>query len=148
MKRFTVAAAVLSLVAAACGGPSRAAPPASEGPAPQLVVERFLQAANINDLQTMTSLFGTADKTIDQLEAPAMAQRRMYVLASLLRHDDFAIQGQRIVPGRMEDATEVLVRIRKGEKQVTVPHLVVRTRRGGWIIEKIEVERLTQTRSR
>ena len=136
------------LLAAGCGGGqsaplSQASP--TQGPGPQLVVERFLQAANINDLPTMVSLFGTAEKRIDQLESESMAQRRMYVLASLLRHDDFTIQGQRVVPGRMEGATEVLVLIRQGGKQVLVPHLVVRRNSGGWIIERIDVERLTTT---
>lgn len=140
----TLPSVVIALLAAACGGGGAAAPgPAPAGPAPQLVVERFLQAANVNDLPTMTTLFGTADKTIDKLEPLAVAQRRMYVLASLLRHDDFAIQGQRVVPGRMEDATEVLVMIRQGKKQTLVPHLVVRRNDGGWIIERIDVERLT-----
>lgn len=139
---------VLLALAAGCGG-GQSAPPARvgtvEGPGPQLVVERFLQAANVNDLPTMVSLFGTAEKRIDQLESESMAQRRMYVLASLLRHDDFAIQGQRVVPGRMEGATEVLVLIRQGDKRVLVPHLVVRRNSGGWIIERIDVERLTAT---
>ena len=135
---------VLAVLVAACGGGASPAPqgPAG-GPAPLLVVERFLQAANVNDLPTMTTLFGTADKTIDQLEPVSTAQQRMYVLASLLRHDDFVIQGQRVVPGRMNEATEVVVMLRQGSRQVVVPHLVVRRNAGGWIIEKIDVERLT-----
>ena len=136
---------LLVLFAAACGGGGTPpqAPIAGGGPGPQLVVERFLQAANVNDLRTMTDLFGTPDKTIVQLEGESMAQRRMYVLASLLRHDDFAIQGQRVVPGRMETATEVLVMIKQRSRQVVVPHLVVQRKGGGWVIEKIDVERLT-----
>lgn len=141
----TVSLVLAALLLAACGGgPSPGQPRDAVGlPGAQLVVERFLQAANANDLPTMTRLFGTARKPIDELEPETTAHRRMYVLASLLRHDDFAIQGQRVVPGRMDDATEVLVMIRRGQRQTMVPHLVVRRDGGGWIIERIDVERLT-----
>lgn len=113
-------------------------------PGPALVVERFLQAANGNDLETMTQLFGTAGKTIDQLDGRTKAQRRMHVLATLLRHDDYRILSQHAVPGRLREATELQVQLRQGDRDVVVPHLVVRRKNGGWIIEKIEIERLTQ----
>jgi hypothetical protein len=131
------------LVLAACG--SHTPVPAMDSPGPALVVERFLQAANSNDLHTMTQLFGTARGTIDQLEPRERAERRMQVLASLLRHDDYSIQGQRAVPGRLQNATDLLVQFTMGDRTVLVPHLVVR-RGNGWIIERIDVEALTMRR--
>jgi hypothetical protein len=129
------------VVLAACGG--RDAVPAMDSPGPALVVERFLQAANMNDLQTMTQLFGRSNRTIDQLESRERAETRMQVLASLLRHEDYTIQGQRAVPGRINDATELLVELKFPDRTVVVPHLVVRRRSGGWIIERIDIEVLT-----
>lgn len=129
------------LLVAACGG--RDVVPAMESPGPALVVERFLQAANVNDLYTMTQLFGTARRTIDQIETRERAERRMQVLASLLRHEDYSVRGQRAVPGRLQDATELLIEIRTEERTVVVPHLVVRRTGGGWIIERIDIEPLT-----
>jgi hypothetical protein len=130
---------------AACGGPRMQAgrTPASESPGPALTVERFLGAANANDLGTMTQLFGTTDRNIVELEGQTRAEQRMYILASLLRHDDWSIVGQQTVPGRMIDATDLLVEITRADQSVTVPFLVVRTEEGGWIIERIEVEPLT-----
>ncbi len=132
-------------VLAACGGGQQEGPrtPASESPGPALTVERFLRAANANDLGVMTELFGTERQTIAQREGQTQAERRVYVLASLLRHDDWSIVGQQTVPGRMMDATDLLVRLSRGGESVTVPFLVVRTRQGGWRIERIEVEPLT-----
>jgi hypothetical protein len=127
------------VVLAACSG---RAVPAMESPGPALVVERFLQAANVNDLHTMTQLFGTARGTIDQLEPRERAERRMQVLASLLRHEDYTIRGQRAVPGRLQNATELLVELKTAERTVVVPHLVVR-RGSGWIIERVDIEALT-----
>ena len=131
---------------AACGSSTREQPyqgPAGASPAPALVVERFLQAANTNDLQTMTRLFGTSDRTILELDGRQQAEQRMYLLASLLRHQDFSIQGQRSVPGRMNEAAEVMVELTQNNQKVMVPYLVVRREGGGWIIENIDVEALT-----
>jgi uncharacterized lipoprotein YajG len=139
MKRFL---AVLFAVVLLAGCATRDTVPAMESPGPALVLERFLQAVNTNDLQTMTQLFGTARGTIDQLEPRERAERRMQVLASLMRHTDYTIQGQRAVPGRLNDATELLVQLRTPDQTVTVPHLIVR-RGNGWIIERIDVEALT-----
>lgn len=144
LKRMAV---LLPVLVMACGGGRQASQPsgiAANEPGPSLIVERFLQAANSNDLTTMVTLFGTADRRIDQLESTGSAQRRMYALASMLRHDDFQIQGQEIVPGRMADAVEVRVRIRRGDRVTVVPHLVVRRKGGGWIIERIDTEALVQ----
>ncbi|MDX1673449.1 MAG: hypothetical protein R3314_01510 [Longimicrobiales bacterium] len=143
--------ALMVVVLAGCGGSSgsagsgQARTPAAESPGPALVVERFLRAANANDLQTMTQLFGTANRTIVQLDGKTRAEERMYVLASILRHRDWSIVGQQTVPGRMLDATELLVRIQKQEREAVVPFLVVRRDEGGWIIERVDIEPLTTT---
>lgn len=149
MRRWLGTGALLTVVmlASACGGGGAREggyrPPAQSLPGPTLVVERFLQAANANDLETMTQLFGTSDRTIVQLDGRQQAEQRMYLLASLLRHEDFVIQGQRVVPGRSGDAAEVLVEITQEDEKVVVPHLVVRRKQGGWIIEKVDVMPLT-----
>lgn len=134
------------MVAVACGGGEPPQTPAGQSPGPALALERFLRAANVNDLEVMTQLFGTTDRTIVAMEGETMAERRMMVLASLLRHDDWSIQGQRAVPGRIDDATELLVSLSQGDRTVDVPFLVVRTDDGGWIIERISVEPLTAPR--
>lgn len=118
---------------------------AANSPGPALVVERFLQAANANDLDTMMELFGTRDRTIDQLDGRRQAEQRMHVLATLLHHDDYSIRRQYAVPGRSREAATVDVQLVRGDRSVVVPHIVVRKRSGGWIIENIEVEQLTRS---
>lgn len=142
MNRNFVVLSLLVVLVAACGG--RDPVPAMESPGPALVLERFLHAANMNDLYTMTQLFGTAGKTIDKIESRERAERRMQVLASLLRHEDYTVRGQRAVPGRLHDATELIVEMRLQDRTVTVPHLIVRRSGGGWIIERIDIEPITQ----
>jgi hypothetical protein len=112
---------------------------------PAMVIERFLQAANSNDLDTMASLFGTVDGPISG--TPKQVDDRMFVLASLLRHSDYRIVSEQIVPGRRDIATQLNVNltIRRGDS-VEVPFTLVQAKRGGWLIEQIEVERITQRR--
>lgn len=131
---------------AACGGGGAQAAPAMGSPGPALVVERFLQAVNAGDLETMTELFGTPTRTIVQLDGRSKAEQRMHVLASMMRHDDYEILGQRAVPGRLREATELQVQLRIGARSVNVPHLVVRKKSGGWIVERVDLEQLTQRR--
>ena len=152
MRRTVVGALVgilVVLTASACGGGSASSgsqmsrTPAAQSQEPALLVERFLRAANANDLETMTRLFGTARQTIVEREGQMRAERRMYVLASILRHRDYTIQGKETVPGRIMDAIELQVRIETEDQTATVPFLVVRSNDGGWIIEQIGIEPLT-----
>ena len=134
---------LLALSAATACTTSRSEVPAGRSPGPALAVERFLQAANANELETMMELFGTSNRTIEQLDGRSMAERRMHLLSSLLRHDDFAIRGQRSVPGRLYDAATVDVDLQKGARTLRVPFTVVRRSGGGWIIEQVDVEAIT-----
>lgn len=143
MKPIGPMLAMALFVVGACGG-GTTPQPALDSPGPALVVERFLTAANANDLETMTQLFGSRSKNIVQLEGRSKAERRMHALATLLRHDDFRILGQQAVPGRLRQATQLQIELRRGDRSVVVPHVVVRKDSGGWIIERIDVEQLTQ----
>jgi hypothetical protein len=73
--------------------------------APAMVVERFLRAANSNDLDTMARLFGTRDGAVAQRESQKDADDWMFALASVLRHTDYQILNEQIVPGRRQEAT-------------------------------------------
>ena len=131
---------------------------------PQLSVERFLQAANARDLETMGRLFGTADgpmgdtgstvgcafkkigswfggepcRTLQELEL------RMDAIASILRHQDYAVTQQQMVAGRMHPTTRVLVDlVMDGERVVrSVPFVVVHGSGGRWLVQEIDLQRV------
>ncbi|HEX7049772.1 MAG TPA: hypothetical protein VF188_06120 [Longimicrobiales bacterium] len=111
--------------------------------APALVVERFLRAANANDLETMARLFGTTEGSVLERDPRADVERRMFALASILRHDDYALRGTGIVPGRLDQAVQVVVELKIDQREIPVPFTVVRTEDEGWLVEKIEIERIT-----
>ena len=111
--------------------------------APQLSVERFLQAANALDFEAMERLFGTYDGPIsgDRLELEV----RMSLIAEILRHEDYRIQGQRREPGREFPTTRVLVTLTRDGQEITdVPFLVVRTKDGGWLVEEVDLALVTR----
>jgi len=67
--------------------------------APALTVERFPQAANTRDLETMSCLFGTDDGPIADRRGREEVELRMDVIAEILQHVDYEIISERRVPG-------------------------------------------------
>jgi hypothetical protein len=126
---------------AACGGSAPRAP--DTGLAPTMIIERFLRAANQNDLDTMGALFGTRDGPISRAWSRREVDERMFLMASLLRHTDYTIGGEQIVPGRREEATQYTVQLVLAQGRVGVPFTLVRTRRNDWLIEQVGIERIT-----
>jgi hypothetical protein len=131
--------------------------------APQLSVERFLQAANQRDLASMSRLFGTAGgpmgdtgstfgcffKKIGSWFGGQSCRRRqdvelqMATIANILRHDDYRITGEEQVAGRNSPAMRVLVDLTRGDTTVRgVPFIVVRAGGGQWLVENVDLSRV------
>jgi len=125
-------------------------PAASRGGQPavavSLVIEQFLRATNANELETMARLFGTRDGAVFDRDPRAANEQRMYALASLLRHEDYRIEGNEIVPGRSDEATRVKVRMTINGQSFAVPFTLVQSKRGPWLIETIGIEEITSRR--
>ncbi|MBI4541043.1 MAG: hypothetical protein HY704_16195 [Gemmatimonadetes bacterium] len=130
--------------------------------APALVVERFLHAANAaaqlrsrrgaspegmrGALEVMARLFGTREGAILELYPRDEVEKRMDLLANILRHDDYSVESELGVPGRTSEAVEVMVRVRMGAREASIPFTVVRTRKGAWLVELVDVERILNPR--
>jgi len=133
--------------------------------APALSVERFLQAANARDLHGMARIFGTPDGAIIETGSTfgcafkklgswfgigsrcATLQEveiRMDALSRILRHEDYSIGSETMVPGRTEPTSRVGVTLVIGGQEVQdVPFVVVRSGEGRWFIEEIGIDRIT-----
>lgn len=121
-------------------------PPANADVAAPLVVDQFLRAVNSNDLDAMARLFGTRDGSVLKRDPKQAVDRQMFALASILRHQSYAVTGTEIVPGRREEATRVNVRMNIGGRDVDVPYTMVYSTGGTWLIEQIGIERITTRR--
>lgn len=145
--RSRIALAFCAALLASCATrelPVATAPDPNIGPS--LVVEQFLRAVNANDLATMSRLFGTRAGPVERLDPRRQNEERMFAIASVLRHEDFAIEGQQVVPGRSDEAIQLLVRITTTQRTATVPFTLVVSRDRTWLVEQIGVERLTHVR--
>ena len=138
--------------------------------APMLSVERFLQAANDRDLDAMARLFGTADGPIietgstfgcafkkmgswiglgDRCRTLLEVEVQMDLIAQVLQHEDYTIQSERTVAGRVNQTSRIGVDLLiNGETRTDVPFFVVRTGQNRWLVEEIGLERVTGNRRR
>jgi hypothetical protein len=139
-------------------GPSEVAPVAA-----QLSVERFLQAANDRDVQSMGRLFGTAQGPIGDTGSTfgcffkkvgswfggsACTKRvdvelRMDAIASVVQHQDYRIVREEPVAGRVDPTRRVLVDFEMGTGPVSAaPFVVVQTGEGRWLVQEVPLETL------
>lgn len=110
--------------------------------APSLSVERFLQAVNAEDYQSMARLFGTYEGPIegDRMEVEV----RMATIAEILKHQDYEIISERRPPGREGPTRRISVDMQVGRRIIRdVGFTVVQSEAGGWLVEQIELEKVT-----
>jgi hypothetical protein len=70
----------------------------------------------------------------------------MFAIATVLHHDDYEIAREQQVPGRTNEAVQLLVRVKAGEKTNTVPFTLVRYKDSAWLIEQIGIDVITHQR--
>ena len=142
-----------------------AAPGEVAAVAPMLSVERFLQASNDRDLHSMARIFGTEGGAFIETGSAlgcgfkklgswfGMGQKcvtlqevelRMDAIARLLRHDDYTIVSESAVAGRHNPTSRIGVDFLVNGREITdVAFLVVRTGQGRWLVEEIDLTRMT-----
>jgi hypothetical protein len=135
--------------------------------AAQLSVERFLQAANERDFDSMGRLFGTSQGSAMETGSTfgcffkkigswfggsactkkVEVELRMDAIASIIRHDDYRIAAEESVAGRTSPARRVLVDLTiEGQRVSAMPFIVVRTSEGRWLVEQVPLERIMAAR--
>ena len=114
--------------------------------APALTVERFLQAANTRDLETMSRLFGNNDGPIGDSGSREEVELRMNVIAEILQHDDYVIVSERVVPGAEVPSNRIGVDLTlpQGLTVRDVGFTVVLESPNRWLINVIELVKITE----
>jgi len=116
--------------------------------APALTVERFLQAANTRDLETMSRLFGTDDGPIGDTGNRQQVELRMDLIAEILQHADYEITSERRVPGTASPSIRIavvmLIVTPRGTTMVRdVGFTVVLESTSRWLVNVIELVKIT-----
>jgi hypothetical protein len=138
---------VLMIAATSAACVSREVPTGANMIAPTMVVEQFMRAVNANDLEGMARLFGTRDGSVLRIDPRRQVEERMFAIASILRHRDYVFEGDAIIPGRQDEAVQLLVRVTTPQTTAVVPFTMVNAR-GSWLVEQIGLDRLTNPRER
>jgi hypothetical protein len=150
-----------SVIVSACT--TQTTPSAVAPVAAQLSVERFLQAANDRDVQSMGRLFGTdrgavgetggtfgcffkkigswfgGTSCLDRIDV----ELRMDAIASVVQHEDYRIVREEPVAGRTSPTRRVVVDLDMGGRAVSgAPFVVVQTGEGRWLVQEVPLETL------
>ncbi|HET7228950.1 MAG TPA: hypothetical protein VFJ16_03075 [Longimicrobium sp.] len=150
IRTLTLASALMLAAAASTGGlhaqRSTPAPALRPSTSPSEVVERFMQLASAKNYGQMGYAFGTREGAILSREPQPSVERRMYAIAQILQNDRYVIRDQSPIPGRNEtDAVQLTVQVTQGGQAKSVPFVAVRTTHGNWLVEQIDLERLTRS---
>lgn len=141
---MAVAALVVAGVGCASGGSGSDGSDGLPGAAsPEDAIQSFLNAAKRDDYATMASLFGNTQGPAVRRLGRSEVERRMFVLASLLEHDGYALRRSGLTEG--PDALRYMVEMtgtRNGN--VTVPFIVA-TDTNRWYVQQVVTQPLTGT---
>lgn len=146
-RRAFLIAAAMAAIAGCTTTTTNITPGPAADVAPTLVIEQFLRAANANDLDALARLFDTRQGPIIDIDTKQQVDDRMFAIASVLRHKDYRVEGEQLVPGRRDVATQYLVRLMlPDDREVVVPFTMVYSEKGTWLVEQIALEKITQSR--
>lgn len=110
---------------------------------PEDAIQSFLNAVKRDDYRAMSSLFGSTEGAALRRLGRTEVEQRMFVLASLLEHDGYALRPSGLTEG--PDAMRYLVDMsgtRNGD--VTVP-FIVGSHGGRWYVQQVVTQPLTGT---
>ncbi len=171
--RLFVVPRVALLALGGCSGGALAGGglPGSDGPdaasraGPVEVVEAFLAAAGHRDHAAMARHFGTAAGPIgdrggtlgcalrkvgswvgigDRCLTGREVELRMDLMSAILAHQSHRVGGQETVAGRSRPATRIEVEVDTlSEQGVLVPFILIQAHNGAWLVEEVDLERLT-----
>lgn len=139
---------LLLVTLSVAGCRSGATPPASGpgGPDAASAVERFVRLAGNQEFSEMGWVFGTEQGPVLKRDPEGEVEQRMYALAMILQHEDFAITRERRVPGRLGRAIEFNVTLTQEDDSYDVPFTAVQGNDGRWYVEQVDLEVITGRR--
>lgn len=109
---------------------------------PAAAVERFLRLATRQDYAGMGMVFGTSAGALGVRDSAREVERRMYAIATLIRHDQAVVGEGTLVPGRGGEAVAFAVELVRGQSARTVPVVAVLGPGGRWYVEQVQLTAL------
>lgn len=127
----------LLLVITACSQGARTGPgnELTGSAAPRLAIEQFLNAVKAQDIQAMSTIFGTSNGPArDQIDR-AELEKRMLIMQCYFNHDKFRITGE-----NSQGAKHVFqFELTRGTRSRNTSALTVRGPSDRWYIETLDI---------
>ena len=136
MRRLVLLSA---LALAACGGSSAAPGAVKPSETPDATVTSFLRAVADSNLTAMSQLWGTPEGPAAETKKPDQWEKRVELMQLYLKHDAARVVASGPETGGGENRHTVTVELARHGCIRQVPFTVVRSNRGGWLVNEIEL---------
>lgn len=127
----------LLIFAGACASGARTGPgnALTGSPAARLAVEQFLNAVKAQDIQAMSSIFGTSSgPSRDQIDRVEL-EKRMVIMQCFFNHDKFRITGEGLQAGKRVFQLELTLGTRTRQTSAQV----VEGPSQRWYVESLDI---------
>lgn len=128
-----LSALLLAVLALACGRPPM---PVGIEPAPEVAFGAFMQAVADSNLTRMAQLWGTGGGSAAETGRPRDYQRRVAIMYSYLRGATGRVVGE---VERTGTQSTLLVEFLRTGCLRRVPVTMVRTGKGGWLVQALDL---------
>jgi hypothetical protein len=132
-------ALVLLIALAACHNAPRGSD-VTGAPTPALAVERFLGSAKAQDLQAMSTVWGTARGAARDVTDRSQLERRELIMICYLTHDTYKVQSE---GPAQQGKRAFVVELRKGPMARSTTFTTVVGPSSRWYVEEVKLEPLT-----
>jgi len=135
MRRFAL---LVPLLALACGGAQRPAPPAPQSI--NAALDQFLGAVKSNNLERMGQLWGTARGPAVSYMKPEELRMRLMVIQKYLNHVGYRIVEGPIVSPANPNIRSYRIELQRQNCNHVQPLDLIHTRSGGWLVYDVHLE--------
>jgi hypothetical protein len=129
----------LLIALAACHNAPRGSD-ATGAPTPALAVERFLGSAKAQDLQAMSTFWGSARGAARDVTDRSQLERRELIMMCYLTHDTYKVQSEGPAQGGKR---AYVVELRRGTIARSTTVITVLGPASRWYVEDVKLEPLT-----
>ena len=134
----TVLVLLFSLVA--CHNPPRGTD-ATGAPTPALAIERFLGSAKAQDLQSMSTVWGSARGAARDVTDRSQLEKRELIMMCYLTHDTYRVMSE---GPSQQGRRDFVVELRRGRLARSSTFTTVLGPSNRWYVEDVKLEPLTE----
>lgn len=134
--RIAPLAIAATVATAACGGHTSAPGDAPPDASAKQTISSFMRAVSDSNMTKIAELWGSSKGPASVTRQPSDYQRRIVLIQSYLRHDDYRITAD---AADGNDNRTMQIELRRQACTWTVPFTVTRAGKAGWLVSNIDL---------